>query len=337
MSTPQEVFDALGKLGSADQDTIKSYIHELQTEIAQLKGEEAPTPMDEVEDEAGNEPAFPPLYAAGDDMDKAAELKMHAADMKSEKKWDQALELYTAAILCAPPSSLLYANRAFTLLQLDRPRAAERDCTEALLLNPDSAAALRIRGKARLHQEKWEGARDDLSQAQTIDFDEGSVDDLKVALEECKELEHIKTEHRLMEEQKLKKRAEEIKKAREEAKVYTSPRASAAPAGMGGMPAGLMESLASDPELAAAMQNPKVMAAFSSLMSEPGGPASLLSNPAKMQELMADPDVGPVLMKLMSKLGGGAMGGMPWGTGGMPQNHQDDDEMPDLDDLPDLE
>ena len=325
-------------------DAIKSYILDLQQQLADSKGEDLPVPEEEMTDETGDEAPFPPLYTSGDDMDKASEIKMQASDFKSEKKWDQALELYTAAILCAPPSSLLYANRAFSLLQLNRPRAAERDCCEALAQNPDSATALRIRGKARLHLQNWEGARQDLSQSQTIDFDEGTVDDLKLALEKCKELEAVKVGGRLQEEEKLKKRAEEIKKAREEAqkKSTSSTRApsgmgdmpSGMPGGMPGMPPGLMEALASDPELAAGMQNPKVIAAFTSLMSQPGGPASLLSNPAKMQELMADPEVGPILMKLMAKLGGGAMGG---NMGGMAGTAEEYGEMPDMDDLPDLE
>jgi suppressor of tumorigenicity protein 13 len=110
--------------------------------------------------------------------------------------------------------------------------------------------------------------------------------------------------------------------------------------GMPGMPGGMggiMEALASDPELAAAMQNPKVIAAFSSLMS--GGPAGLMANPAKVQELMSDPDVGPIMMKLMSKMGmGGMFGGMPGGMGGgTGRGDEDLEELPAFDDLPDLD
>ena len=169
-------------------------------------------------------------------------------------------------------------------------------------------------------------------------------------------------------EEKLKKKAEEIKKAREEAKREAEEEEAARSAagsgmpGMGGMPGGmpdmggmgggmpgmggmggmggLMSSLLSDPELAAGLQNPKVMAAFQSLSANPAG---LMSNPGKLQELMTDPEVGPFMQKLMSKMGGGmpGMGGMGGGMpdfGGMGGGDDDgDDDIPDLDDLPDLE
>jgi hypothetical protein len=64
----------------------------------------------------------------------------------------------------------------------------------------------------------------------------------------------------------------------------------------------------------------------------------------------SDPEVGPVLQKFMAKIQGGAgAGGMPGGFGGSPGGFGggpggfgggvDDDtgDIPDLDDLPDLE
>jgi len=294
-----------------------------------------------------NEPEFPPLYESGEDFDKAAQFKMEAADLKSAGNWEEALEKYTQAILCAQPSPLLYANRAMALLKLNRPLAAERDCDQALQQNPDSAKALRIRGKARKALQKWELALKDLSSAQAIDFDEGTVDDLKETTAKHKEMEKHRVEEKLKEEEKLKKRAAEIKKAQEEAKKEAeAEKAKARSAGggmpgmggmggmggmpgmggMGGMPGmggaggmpggmgGLMSAIMSDPELAEAMQNPKVIAAFSSLMSSPGGAMGLMSNPAKLQEMMSDPEVGPVLQKLIAKLGPSM--GMPGGGGG---------------------
>jgi suppressor of tumorigenicity protein 13 len=321
---------------------------------------------------ASGEAPFPPLYESGEDFDKASELKQEAADSKSSGDWEVALEKYTAAVLVAPPSALLYANRATVLLELSRPYAAERDCTEALKENPDSAKALRIRGKARKELGQWEAALKDVSASQTIDYDDGTVEDLKFLMEKHLEVEKEVAAKRIQDEEKLRKRADEIKKAQEDARREAAEEAAESmgmggegmggmPGGMGGMPGGMpggmgggmpggmggmdmsgLMGMMADPEMREAMSNPKVQKALQELMSGPGGPAGLMSNPAKLQELLSDPEVGPVIKKLMSKMGGGAggmggMGGMGGGMGGMGGAADDDDDMPDLDDLPDLE
>jgi suppressor of tumorigenicity protein 13 len=349
---------------------VADYIEKIQSKIASLGGnldddEEDDVPMEDTPPDVDTSD-FPPLYQSGDDMEQAGEYKMQAADLKSEGKWEEALEKYTAAVLAATPSSLLYANRAFCLYKLGKNAAAERDCDEALKMNPDSAKSLRVRGTVRKELENYEGALRDLSQAQAIDFDPDASEDLKVLTEKHVEHEKAVAQERIEKEEKLKKRAEEIKKAQEEQKKEAAKEAASArgmpggmpgmggmPGGMpgmpggggdGGMPAGMggiMEMLMSDPELQEAMKNPKVMAVFSELMSSPGGAMGLMSNPAKMQELMADPEVGPVMQKIMAKFGGG-MGGMPGGMGGgMPNmggaGGEEDDDIPDLDDLPDLD
>jgi suppressor of tumorigenicity protein 13 len=317
---------------------VQSYIDELLNELKELKGEEpAEEPMEEEpkegeekDEEMSDEPPFPPVYESGDDYDMASNLKQDAADFKSTGQWEQSLEKYTEAVQAAPPSALLYANRAMVLLKLGRPRAAERDCDLALKENPDSAKALRVRGKARKELEKWEEALADLSAAQTIDFDEETVEDLKFLTEKHVEMEKVEAAQRIEKEEKLKKRASEIKKAQEEAKAGKA-RAPAGgfPGGMpgGGMPAGMesmMAAMMSDPELVAAVQNPKVQAA--------------LQNPAKIPEMMNDPEVGPILQKLMSKMAGGmpGAGAPPAEDDGIPNLDEMEGEV-DLDDLPDLE
>lgn len=93
------------------------------------------------DDNNSDEPPFPPMYEQGgvEDFDKARDYKQEAADLKANGDWEGALEKYTLAVSAAPPSALLYANRAMALLKLGRPRAAERDCDAALKENPDSA------------------------------------------------------------------------------------------------------------------------------------------------------------------------------------------------------
>lgn len=353
-STPQPVLDALDKLSDSDKETVISYIRSLETKL----GYDQPSNPEEMETEAavpddGDE--FPPMYVTEggmEDYELAGNYKQEASELLSEGNVEGALEKYTAAILAAPPSALLYANRATALYKLQRYRAAERDCNEALKENPDSAKALRIRGKVRKELEMWEDALKDLAASQQIDYDEGTVEDLKFLTE--KHLEHEKqvASERIQQEEKLRKKAEDIKKAREEAHREAAAEAeaqrSASMPGMaggmpgmgGGMPGmgggggmeGLMGALLSDPELMAAMQNPKIQAAFQELMKD-GGPMGLMSNPAKLQEMMSDPEVGPIMQKLMAKFGAGGMGG-GMGASSMPTGTDDDDDgIPNLDDL----
>lgn len=97
---------------------------------------------EDVNNNDNDEPEFPPLYdasTAAEDYDKAGDCKQQAADFQAAGDWEAALTKYNEAVLAAPPSALLYANRANALLKLGRPRAAERDCDLALAENPDSA------------------------------------------------------------------------------------------------------------------------------------------------------------------------------------------------------
>jgi suppressor of tumorigenicity protein 13 len=184
-----------------------------------------------------DEANFPPLYESGEDFDQATEHKMKASDFKMEEKWEEALSEYTLAIQAAPPSALLYANRATVLLELQQFKAAERDCNEALKENPDSAKALRVRGLARKELGLWEQSRHDLSESQMIDFDQDTVEALKEVSHKVQEMEKEKVAQKLEKEAKLKKRADEIKKAQEEAK-RESARSTSTSTGMpgGGMP-----------------------------------------------------------------------------------------------------
>jgi tetratricopeptide (TPR) repeat protein len=101
---------------------------------------EPPPPVEETPPTAAaSTDDFPPVYVSGEDFDKAGDCKQEAADCKSSGNWEGALANYTEAVLAAPPSALLYANRANALVKLGRFDAAERDCDLALKENPDSA------------------------------------------------------------------------------------------------------------------------------------------------------------------------------------------------------
>ncbi len=332
--------------------TVMDYIASLQATMDDVE------PMqEEQEEEASISTVDHPKYDASsgaEDYEAAGDLKQQAVDVSSDGDYSKALELYNQAVLAAPPSALLYANRAMVLEKLGHYGAAVQDCTWALELNPDSAKALKVRGKLRYKYLKdWHGALEDLNQAQAIDFDPDVMEILKELTQLRVEEEQKQAQERNAEEEKKKKKAEEIKRAQEEAKreAETSRnRANSArgmpvggipggmPGGMPGMDPSMMAGLMSDPEIQEAMKNPKVVAAFQELMSGPGGPMGLLSNPGKLQQLMGDPEVGPVLQKLMSKFMGGGAGMNPFGAGGPPGgNSGGGDDIPDMGEMPELD
>jgi len=360
---PKDIVEILSSLGESENKRVQEYILSLGT-------------TNDVEDTAAaaaadNEDYAVPHYSgSGEDYEKQSELKRKAADAKNDGKLEEALQLYNEAVEAAPPSALLYANRSIVLVQLGHFPAAELDCKLALEQNPDSAKALKTRGKLRYqHLQDWEGALRDLGQAQSIDFDPEVADILKELTKKRVEKEKEEAEERIRKEEALRKKAEDIKKAQEEAKREADEeQARAASAsmgaggmgggmpgtggmpdmggmggmpgmggmgGMGGMPSpNMMAGMMNDPEIKEAMKNPKVMNAFKELSSTPGGPMGLMSNPGKLQEMMGDPEVGPFINLLMKKMmGGGGGGGFPAGG----NSSGDDDMMPDLDDMPDLE
>merc|ERR1719217_332346 len=69
-------------------------------------------------------------------------------------------------------TAMVYAKRAEILLKLKRPNACIADCDAAVAVNPDSAKAFRLRGKAHRRLGHWKEANMDLSTAQKLDFDD---------------------------------------------------------------------------------------------------------------------------------------------------------------------
>ena len=156
---------------------------------------------------------YPPMYTgdgSNDDYDKAAQAKTEASHLQSQGNYLESLDQYTQAILAAEPSALLLANRAHVLFRLERYSAAVRDCDAALIKNPDSAKALRIRGECHVRLGKYHDALKDLSAAQTIDFDEDAAVMLKEATEMCREMDAAVVRKKVEEEERLKKRAAEV-------------------------------------------------------------------------------------------------------------------------------
>ena len=122
-------------------------------------------------------------------------------------------------------------------------RAAVADCDAALAINPDSAKALRTRGKARRALGEWTGAQADLSAAQRVDFDPELEDVRKFVSSTVAAIEAKGTQTRLKEEERLRKRLAERKAAVEAAPAEQEARRRAGGGG-GGMPGGFPACLA---------------------------------------------------------------------------------------------
>lgn len=217
----------------------------------------------EIDNEGCIEPdVLEPDENIGDILKEATEEEIESADEKrreamaqlSEGNAEKAVELFTEAIKLNP-TALLYAKRGQAYLKLQKPNACIRDCTKALELNPDSAAAYKFRGRAYRLIGEWEKAAKDLRQACNIDFDEQTDEWLKEVTPNAKKIE----QHRLKQERKkLEKeeraRQERIRKAREahaKAQSATADNASA-----GEMPKSDMG------DFYKLLQDPEVMAAF---------------------------------------------------------------------------
>jgi len=127
----------------------------------------------------------PPSSAASQDIDAAQAAKAAAQEAASNGNWQAAVDEYTKA-LSALPSALVFARRGDAFLRLKRPNAAILDADAALALNPDSAKAFVVRGKAHRLLGAWEAAAADLGTGQRIDFDLSVEAVLKIVLPKAK-------------------------------------------------------------------------------------------------------------------------------------------------------
>ncbi|CBH10261.1 Hsc70-interacting protein (Hip), putative [Trypanosoma brucei gambiense DAL972] len=251
--------------------------------------------------------------------EKAMELKAAAADCAADGRLDEAVDLLAQALRLVPGKAMYWSQRASYLLECKRPGAALRDANRALSLNPENVRALRVRGTVNRHLGKWEDALKDLSEAQTVDYDEKADALLRLVQEKAnarRQSRRRKEEEREAKRQEALRRQREMEMQREEEEERRQNQRQAPPSGgfpggfPGGMPGGFpggmsggMEEIMKDPEILEAMRNPEIASKFSTLMQ----------NPMAALGMMSDPQMGPLLQKVMSKvMGGGFPGaGMP--------------------------
>merc|ERR1712048_349672 len=139
-------------------------------------------------------------------MGQAAQDAIEDGDM------GKAIDKMTEAIKMGNATAMMYSKRADLLLKQKRPMASIADCDAAIVINPDSAKAYRIRGKAYRKIGDWEKAHKDLSLAQKIDFDDGTEDVFKLVDARWKKIAEKQNKKRLREEEKAKKRKEKERK-----------------------------------------------------------------------------------------------------------------------------
>merc|ERR1719188_2919510 len=107
---------------------------------------------------------------------------------------------------------MMYTKRADLLLKLKRPRACISDCDAALTVNPDSAKAYRLRGKAHRKLGNWAEAHKDLATGQKLDYDDDTVEVQKFVDARWKKIDEKLTKKRLRDERIAKKKRDKEQK-----------------------------------------------------------------------------------------------------------------------------
>lgn len=151
-----------------------------------------------------------------EEMEKFDEKRSEAMSAFSEGEWETAIGLFTEAIKLNPNSAAMFAKRGACFIKNKSPRACVRDCSRAIELNPDNAGAYKFRGRAHRLLGNFTEAAKDLATACKIDFDEQADEWLKEVQPNAKKLaEHQRKKERNAAEKDLVEKKERIKKAKE--------------------------------------------------------------------------------------------------------------------------
>lgn len=219
-----------------------------------------------------------------DEMEKFDEKRGEAMSAFSEGEWEAAIALFTEAIKLNPNSAAMFAKRGACFIKVQKPNACVRDCTRAIELNPDNAGAYKFRGRAHRLLGNFTQAATDLATACKIDFDEQADEWLKEVQPNAKKLaEHQRKKDRKDAEKALNEKKERIRKAKE-AREAAAKEAAENPqedmGDMGGM--GGLGGLFNDPEMMAAFADPEVAAAFKDISANPANIMKYQNNPKVM-------------------------------------------------------
>ncbi|SCM25500.1 Hsc70-interacting protein, putative [Plasmodium chabaudi chabaudi] len=284
---------------------------EEEEEEEEEEEQDDPEELELIKEETEECPPLAPIIEgelSEEQIEEICKLKEEAVNLVGDKKYEEALEKYNKIISFGNPSAMIYTKRASILLNLKRPKACIRDCTEALNLNIDSANAYKIRAKAYRYLGKWEFAHADMEQGQKIDYDENLWDMQKLIQEKYKKIYERRRykinkeeeKQRLKREKELKKRLAAKKKAEKMYKENTKRKN--------------YDSDSSD----SSYSEPDFSGDFPGGM--PGGMPGMPGMPGGMGGMGGMPGMPGGFPGMPGGMGGmpGGMGGMPGGMGGMP-------------------
>jgi len=303
-----------GATPSMSEEQYSSYTHRYPGEVECEEDDYLEEGIDDKLIPPENAP-LPPLGGTSTDgippadYEKADQYHDMALEAFRSKNYSLAVKHYTCSLqLVATP--LAYARRGESLLADYRPMAALRDCDLAIQMNPNSAKALKTRGKVQRALGEWERACADLSLGLSIDYDKESDDLLK----ECNEFMQRVLARRRAREQR------EAERLRETACSTLSPE--------------VAQEIWNDSEMIAAMTNPKVQCRkldsacdYGPLYHSSGSPRSTMAlrhtllsgrhgfqvreamkmverDPTLAVQFMADPDIWHVVKRLVEAMMG---------------------------------
>uniref|UniRef100_H2ZQB0 Hsp70-interacting protein N-terminal domain-containing protein n=1 Tax=Ciona savignyi TaxID=51511 RepID=H2ZQB0_CIOSA len=207
-----------------------TYVDAASGKPAWTKEESSESDEEEEEDESDieidNEGVIPGDNDApqdmGDDSKEATEeeqeeaMKMRQLGMEALGNGDNegAVTHFTAGIKLDNTKTVLFAKRGLSFLRMQKPNAAIRDANKALQINPDSAAAYKVLGKAQKLLGKWEESCHNFEVAQKIDYDDEIHDLLKeIKPKAMKIREHEMARERKRKEKEIAARIKRVKKA----------------------------------------------------------------------------------------------------------------------------
>ena len=158
----------------------------------------------------------------GDDSRQATEAEREEAmvmkhlgmDAFKNEDFTAAIKRFTTGILLDNSITSLFVKRGVAYLKIKKPYAAIRDAKKAIKLNPDSAPAFKLLGKAYLDLNKWVDSCKSYEEAQKIDYET----DIEEIIKEIKPKARQIQESMLLKEKKRKEKEIQERKKRLERK-----------------------------------------------------------------------------------------------------------------------